>query len=165
MEYLNDLVSGENGWGWMALAAILFALDVLAPGFYLVWFAGAAGVVGMLLFAVPLANPWPLVVFCGASLVALLLGRALWGSHRERESDRPLLNQRGRQLVGHTFLLSDPIQGGRGRIKVGDTVWAVSGPNLPAGQLVRVKSAEGMLLTVEAADNGPHGAKASSLPS
>lgn len=163
MEWLNTLVSGESGWGWLALAAILFALDVLAPGFYFVWFAGAAGVVGMLLFAVPLANPWPLVVFSAASVLALFVGRALWGSHRERESDRPLLNQRGRQLVGQTFVLAEAIHGGRGRMTVGDTVWTVTGPNLPAGQIVRVKSADGMVLTVEPADEGPRFPKAGSF--
>ena len=155
MEWLNVLVSGENPWGWLVLAAILFALDITAPGFYLVWFAIASSVVGALLFAVPLANPWPLVVFCGASLLSLLLGRALWGSHRERESDRPLLNQRGRQLVGQTFVLTEAIAGGRGRLKVGDSMWTVTGPNLPAGELVRVTRAEGIVLTVEAADASP----------
>jgi membrane protein implicated in regulation of membrane protease activity len=163
MDWMNSLVSGENGWGWLVLAAILFALDVLAPGFYLVWFAIASGVVGALLFAVPLENPWPLVVFCAASLISLAIGRALWGSHKERESDRPLLNQRGRQLVGKTYVLSDPISGGRGRMKVGDTMWTVTGPNLPAGQLVRVTNADGIVLTVEPADASPRFPKAGSF--
>jgi len=163
MDWLNSLVSGENGWGWLVLAAILFALDVMAPGFYLVWFGLAASVVGGLLFLVPLANPWPLVVFCAASLASLMVGRALWGSHKERESDRPLLNQRGRQLVGQTFQLSDPISGGRGRMKVGDTVWTVTGPNLPAGQMVRVTQVDGIVLTVEPADPSPRFPKAGSF--
>jgi membrane protein implicated in regulation of membrane protease activity len=160
MDWLNVLVSGESGWGWLALAAILFALDVTAPGFFLVWFALASAAVGALLFAVPLINPWPLVAFCVASVLSLLAGRALWGSHREVESEKPLLNQRGRQLVGQTFTLSEPIAGGRGRMKVGDTVWTVAGPTMPAGELVRVKSAEGTVLTVEAAQAGPRFPKA-----
>jgi inner membrane protein len=163
MEWLNVIVSGESGWGWLALAAILFALDVTVPGFYLVWFAIASAATGALLFAVPLLNPWPLVVFCAASVLSLVMGRALWGSHREMESDRPLLNQRGRQLVGQTFMLSDPISGGRGRMRVGDTVWTVAGPNLPAGEMVRVKNVEGTVLTVEAADAGPRFPKAGSF--
>jgi inner membrane protein len=163
MDWLNSLVSGDNGWGWLVLAAILFALDVMAPGFYLVWFGLAASVVGGLLFVVPLANPWPLVVFCAASLASLMAGRALWGSHKERESDRPLLNQRGRQLVGQTFQLSDPIAGGRGRMKVGDTEWTVTGPNLPAGHMVRVTQVDGIVLTVESADPSPRFPKAGSF--
>jgi membrane protein implicated in regulation of membrane protease activity len=163
MEWLDIIVSGQSPWGWLILGAILFALDVMAPGFYLVWFGIASAAVGLLMFAVPLPNPWPLVVFSAASLVSLFIGRALWGSHRERESDRPLLNQRGRQLVGQTFVLSEPIIGGRGRAKVGDTIWTVSGPNLPAGELVRVTSAEGIVLKVEPAENGPRVPKAGSF--
>jgi len=165
MEIVTALVSGENGWGWLILAAILFALDINAPGFFLVWFALAAAAVGALLFAVPIPNPWPMVAFSAASVLSLFLGRALWGSHRERKSDRPFLNQRSRQLIGQTFVLTDPIEGGRGRIKVGDTVWSVNGPDMPAGEMVRVNKAEGMLLTVEAAENGPSLPKAGSFAS
>jgi membrane protein implicated in regulation of membrane protease activity len=163
MEWLNILVSGQSPWGWLILGAILFALDVMAPGFYLVWFGIASAAVGLMMFAVPLPNPWPLAVFSAASLVSLFIGRALWGSHRERESDRPLLNQRGRQLVGQTFVLSEPISGGRGRAKVGDTIWTVTGPNLPAGELVRVTSADGIVLKVEPAESGPRFPKAGSF--
>jgi membrane protein implicated in regulation of membrane protease activity len=163
MDWLNVILSGESAWGWLALGAILFALDVTAPGFYLVWFAIASAATGMLLFALPLANPWPLVAFCVFSLLSLFAGRMLWGSHREIESDRPLLNQRGRQLIGQTFVLSDAIVGGRGRMKAGDSVWTVTGPNLPAGQLVRVKNAEGTILTVEAAETSPSFPKAGSF--
>lgn len=155
MELVSLILSGESGWGWLILAAILLALDIFAPGFFLVWFAVAAGCVGVLLFAVPIPNPWPLVVFSGVSVLSLYIGRALWGSHRKGESDKPLLNQRGQQLVGQTFLLTEPIVGGRGFIKVGDGVWMVTGPNIPAGELVRVLYAEGSVLTVEAAESGP----------
>lgn len=160
MEWVNLVVSGESAWGWLALAALLFALDVFAPGFYLVWFGIASTVVGVLLFAVPLTNPWPLVVFCAASLMSLMIGRALWGSHREIESDKPFLNQRGRQLVGQTYMLTEGISGGRGRLKIGDSTWTITGPNLPAGEMVRVTAAEGIVLTVEPAEAAPRFPKA-----
>lgn len=164
MDLLASLASGENGWGWLILGALLFALDVMAPGFYLVWFGAAAAAVGGFLFLVPLENPWPAVAFSVASMLSLLLGHVIFGPHRRVEGDKPLLNQRGRQLIGQTFVLADPIEGGRGRMKVGDTLWTVTGPNLPAGHLVRVKDAEGTLLTVEDADTtGPRFPKAGSF--
>jgi len=164
MDWLNMIASGQSAWGWLILGAILFAVDVMAPGFYFVWFGIAAAAVGLVMFAAPLPNPWPLAVFCIVSVVSVFVGRALWGSHRERESDRPFLNQRGRQLIGQTFTLAEPINGGRGRMTVGDTVWTVSGPTLPQGQLVRVTSAEGTVLKVEPADSdGPRLPKAGSF--
>lgn len=164
MDMLSLIISGESGWGWLILAAILLALDIFAPGFFLVWFAIAAGCVGVLLFAVPLPNPWPLVVFSGVSVLSVYIGRALWGSHRRNNSDKPLLNQRGQQLVGHTFLLAEPLVGGRGFIKVGDGVWLVTGPDLPVGELVRVMNADGSVLTVEAAEHEPGMPKTGSFP-
>jgi hypothetical protein len=164
METLATIFSGESGWGWLVLGALLFALEVLVPGFYLAWFGVAGFCVGGLLFLVPLENPWPLASFCGFSLLSVLIGRALWGSHRQLRTDNPLLNQRGRQLIGQTLILADPIEGGRGRAKVGDTLWTVTGPNLPAGHLVRVKDAEGTILTVEdAGEQSPRFPKAGSF--
>ena len=59
-------------------------------------------------------------------------------------TDQPLLNRRGEQLVGRIATLTEPINDGRGRIKLGDTLWRVSGPDLPAGTQVRVKAATDM---------------------
>ena len=52
---------------------------------------------------------------------------------RGDESDQPLLNRRGEQLIGRIATLTEPIKDGRGRVRIGDTMWRVSGPDLPAG--------------------------------
>ena len=44
------------------------------------------------------------------------------------------------------------IVGGRGQIKVDDTNWRVTGPDLPSGAKVRVAGADGAVLAVERAD-------------
>ncbi|HMM65109.1 MAG TPA: NfeD family protein, partial [Mesorhizobium sp.] len=55
------------------------------------------------------------------------------------------------QLIGRTATLAEPIREGRGRIQLGDTLWRVSGPDLPAGTRVRVTGASDteLELTVE----------------
>jgi membrane protein implicated in regulation of membrane protease activity len=65
------------------------------------------------------------------------------------ESDEPLLNRRREQLIGRTATLTEPISDGRGRIHLGDTIWSVSGPDLPAGTRVRVKAVIDAELVVE----------------
>ena len=102
-------------------------------------------------FAIPIAFTWQILVFCGVSVLSVLLGRALWGSDRGGESDKPLLNQRARQLIGRHFVLATPIHSGRGRITAGDSLWSVKGPDMPAGSTVRVVDADGTVLIVEAA--------------
>jgi membrane protein implicated in regulation of membrane protease activity len=149
---MNDIArffAIDPGWAWLVLAAILFALDVLAPGFYVIWFAIAAGVVGVIVFAVPMSTEWQILVFCAVSVASLMIGRALFSGRRAVESDKPLLNQRARQLIGRTFVLATPIHSGRGRIAAGDGMWIVKGPDLPAGVEVLVIDTDGTLLIVE----------------
>ncbi|WP_210191706.1 MULTISPECIES: NfeD family protein [Rhodomicrobium] len=149
--YLNLLI-GATGWNWLIAAAIFFALDVLAPGFFLLWFGFAAAAVAALVFVVPLPPHWQIIAFCTASVASLLIGRKLWGGANEDTSDKPLLNQRARQLIGRVFVLKTAIQGGEGRVYAGDGVWSVRGPDMPAGKLVRVTDADGTVLIVEAAE-------------
>ena len=37
-------------WTWMIIAAILFALEVMSPGIFLMWFGMAAAVTGAIAF-------------------------------------------------------------------------------------------------------------------
>jgi inner membrane protein len=50
-------------------------------------------------------------------------------------------------LVGRTLILAEAIEGGRGRVRVGDTLWQV--PDLPCGAELRVAAAKATLLQVE----------------
>ena len=152
MGSINTFLTANPGWSWMIVGAVLFALDVMAPGFFLLWFGAAAAAVGLLVFAVPIEFTWQVLAFCGLSVLSVLAGRALWGGDRGGVSDKPLLNQRARQLVGRNFVLATPIQSGRGRITAGDSLWSVKGPDLPVGSSVRVVDADGTVLIVEAAD-------------
>src|SRR5690606_21269797 len=92
------------------------------------------------------------VAFLILSLACAFAGKKVMGK-RSGVTDQPLLNRRGDQLVGRTATLAEPIANGRGRVKIGDTTWRVTGPDLPAGARVRVTGASDldMELVVEAA--------------
>jgi membrane protein implicated in regulation of membrane protease activity len=66
-----------------------------------------------------------------------------------RQSDQPGLNMRGQELIGRTYTVHDAIASGRGKIKVGDSVWIVVGPDAAVGSQVRVVSQDGAILRVE----------------
>ena len=68
-----------------------------------------------------------------------------------KPSDVPGLNRRGSEFLGRTFVLHEAIVGGRGKIRAGDTLWLVTGPDLQAGSEVRVTGQDGVLLKVEPA--------------
>lgn len=64
-------------------------------------------------------------------------------------TDQPLLNRRVLQLSGRVFCLEDGIVNGEGKMKVDDTVWRIRGQDCPKGTMVRVVSADGVVLNVE----------------
>ena len=79
-----------------------------------------------------------------------MAGWRRWQTAYPAPSDQPNLNRRGAQYVGRRFDLVEPIARGRGRIKLGDSSWTVTGPDLPAGQTVEVIGADGAVLQVRA---------------
>jgi membrane protein implicated in regulation of membrane protease activity len=137
----------------MILAAILFVLELLAPGIFLMWFGVAAVATALIMFRYDVAWQWQLIWFCGLSLAAVLLAAKYLRKH-PLESERPLLNERAVQLIGQSFDLVDPIVDGRGSIKTGDTMWRVEGPELPQGTRIKVIGADGTVLKVAPAAAG-----------
>jgi membrane protein implicated in regulation of membrane protease activity len=63
-------------------------------------------------------------------------------------SERPLLNERAVRHIGESHDLIDPIANGRGSVKIGDSIWRVTGPELPSGARVTIVGADGTLLKV-----------------
>jgi hypothetical protein len=70
-------------------------------------------------------------------------------------TDEAALNRRGDSYVGEVVTLAEPIVDGRGKVRVGDTVWLARGPDLAAGRRVRVVAARGTQLEVEPAPDDP----------
>jgi hypothetical protein len=143
-----------GAWSWMILAAVLFVLELVAPGIFFMWFGLAALVTGLIMFRYDLGWQWQLIWFCGLSLAAVLIANRYLGKH-PTESDQPLLNHRANQLIGQTYDLVDPIANGRGSIHSGDTIWRVEGPPLPKGARIKVVGVDGSVLKVEPADGAP----------
>ena len=144
--FLHDL----QWWHWWIAAAVLIAAETFVAGAVVVWFGVSALVVGGLMLILPV--PWPLqgVLFGVLGIVALLVWRRL-RSPEAPESEQPPLNQRGAHYIGQVFTLVEPIQGGSGKVQLGDTVWLVQGAEAPAGARVRVTGVDGARLRVEAA--------------
>jgi len=145
-----EAILALGAWNWMILAAVLFALELTAPGMFFMWFGMAAAATGLIVFRYDVSWQWQLIWFCGLSLASVLLAAKYLRKH-PLESDRPLLNERAAQLIGQTFDLLDPIVNGRGSVKIGDSIWRVEGPELPKGARITVVGADGTLLKVVAA--------------
>lgn len=151
---LVTLASELGPWTWWIVGLFLLGAEILLPGFFLIWVGMAAMVVGAVSFALWDTAAWSwqiqFLVFAALSLAFAYIGfRVMKG--RNDDSDQPMLNKRTDSLIGRTAKLGEPIENGRGRIHLDDTTWAVTGPDLPAGRAVRIISANGGELNVEAA--------------
>lgn len=138
-------------WHWWACGALLLVVELLAPGMYFLWMAESAFVTGAVLWLYPeLGWEAQLVWFSVLSVVSIVVARRLLIRH-PIASDRPLLNQRAAQYIGRTFVLSEPMINGSGKIRVDDSLWKITGTDAPAGARIRVVGADGIILKVERA--------------
>lgn len=140
-------------WNWMMLGFVLLALEIVLPGVFLLWIGIAALITGTISLVIWDAGIWlwqvQVLVFLILSLISAYAGSRIMGS-ANATSDQPLLNRRSEQMIGKTATLTEPIREGHGRIKLGDTMWSVSGPDLPTGARVRVTGVDDSGLIVEA---------------
>ncbi|MCI4590246.1 NfeD family protein [Sphingobium sp. BYY-5] len=138
----------HDHWAWLVFAALLGIAEVLMPGVFLIWIAIAAALTGLVALALPIGLPLQLLLFAGLSIVAVWGGRR-WYVDNPVASTDPLLNDRTARLIGQIVTVVEPITGGEGRVKVGDSVWTARGNDAELGARVRIVSAEGAVLWVE----------------
>ncbi|WP_445146138.1 NfeD family protein [Dyella sp. Tek66A03] len=136
-------------WWWI-LALLLIALEVILPGYFMLWIGIAAGVTGLVVLVAPgLSLLGQALVF---AVLAFLSCAVYWYGLRPKlmrnEPGDALLNRRGEQKIGQRYVLAEPIINGRGKARVGDGLWLVSGPDLPVGSMVEVVGVDGTTLLV-----------------
>lgn len=135
-------------WGWLGISLALIALEVLiAPGSYLLWIGLAALLVAFLSKAVVMSAGTELIVFGVLALASGFVGWKVYGARVENDAARDL-HDPAVTFVGRELFLSAAIENGVGQAKVDDTVWQVTGPELPAGTKVRVTGLDGSTLQV-----------------
>ncbi len=138
---------------WAAIALLLVAAEVMAPGAFMLWLAFAAAVMFVLVWLIPdMPIVLQAVLFVVLGFSSILAYRKWLQQQIEPENDQPALNKRAAQLVGRIVPLERAIERGAGRVQIADAYWEVSGPDLPTGASVRIVGADGMTLRVEAVD-------------
>ena len=146
MEWINDIIY----WHWLILAVVMIILEILIPGAYFLWMGVSAIFVGVLMYVFPeMVFLVQILIFAVLSVISVVM----YKSYRKKNpivTDEPALNRRGEKYIDQKFTLTEPIINGEGKIKVDDSTWKIVGMDMPAGMIVRVVSAEGTTLKVEA---------------
>jgi membrane protein implicated in regulation of membrane protease activity len=127
-------------WIWLAVAAVLLALELATGSGYLLWPSASAGVVAVLtLFGVRLGWAGEAVLFAALTIASTYLAKRYFP--RRLPSKGPDLNDARARLVGHEGHAVTGFSEGRGRVFVEGKEWAAeldgSAPPIP-GERVRV---------------------------
>jgi membrane protein implicated in regulation of membrane protease activity len=128
------------------LVWLIAVLSMLFP-----WIAAGLALAGVYSLTKGDRSGWWMIA--GGLVVAVIdVATDLWLAHPSvSASEEPDLNRRGAQYVGRVVLLAEAIESGRGKVRLGDTLWLVAGPDLPEGARVRIVAANGTVLVVEPA--------------
>lgn len=145
MDWLDSL---EMHWWWLAIGLLLAIAEMVIPGVFLIWLAGAAIVTGLLVWLVPIGLPLQIAIFAVLAIVAVFAGKRYLVSNPVEPAD-PKMNDRGARLVGETVTVTHAIDGGSGRARHGDSEWLVKGPDAEPGTRMRVSGHDGTVLLVE----------------
>ncbi len=145
-----------DNYGWWLLALVLIAVEMIAPGYFMLWIGIAAGVMGLVMLVAPGLSALAQAILFGVfSIAACLIYWKFIRPLAELRDDQPLLNKRGERMIGRRVIVVEAIVNGRGKVSVGDGQWLVEGPDLPVGSQVEVVAVNGATLKV-AALSGPH---------
>lgn len=152
MDVLTGFYANHPFWSWVALAAILLAIEIVTGSGYLLWPSASAAVTA-LLTGLGLNLAETLAIFAGLTIVSTLAARRyLPHPFRARGPD---INDPAHRIVGHEGRVASAFAGGHGRVFVDGKEWAAElegAEELAAGAEVKVTGVvTGARLKVKAA--------------
>jgi hypothetical protein len=150
---ITQMFAQLGDWTWIVIGLLLLGLEVLVPGSFFMWLGLAALGVGAITFFVDPSWHIELLLFGVLALLFIVAGRKFFALRGDETNDTPGLNARADAFVGREVVLDEPLAGGTGRVKLGDTLWRVEGADAPAGARLKVIGARGATLQVAPVDS------------
>ena len=127
----------------------LIICEVLLPGFFMLWLGIAALITAGVASLFDLTLQSALITYGVLSVMTAVFG---YFAYQSLKYAVPIhqLNKRAHAFMGQSFVLGEPIQGGRGIIAIGDSVWALKcSHDLPEGTKIIVIGIDGNHLIVK----------------
>jgi membrane protein implicated in regulation of membrane protease activity len=137
---------------WMAVGAVLLAVEVATGSGWLLWPSGSAVLTAVLVLATPLDTTTQMVIFAGLTIVITLAGRRMF-PHATVLGGGDINDTRAR-LTGADGVAAGDFAAGKGRVFVDGKEWAAElegGAALSSGAKVLVTKVSGARLTVRPA--------------
>ena len=134
---------------WLAVGAVLLAVEVGTSSGWLLWPAASAAVMGLLGLLFRFDLNIQLVIFAVLTIITTLAGRQFF----PRTIGGGDINDTRSRLAGLDGIAASDFQGGRGRVFVDGKEWAAElegSSSLTSGTKVVVVGVKGACLTVKA---------------
>jgi inner membrane protein len=145
------LIAASGGWSWVIVGLLCLLVELFAPGLFFIWIGLAALATGIAVFGFGLGWSASALLFCALAVISVVAGRAVTRRRALEPDPSGQLNRLGRELIGQVLPLDSRIENGVGRVRIGDTVWRVTGEDMVAGANVLVVAIEGSTLKVKPA--------------
>ncbi len=151
---LVGILEGLTIWHWVGIGIVLLAIEVAVGTFDLLWIAMGAFLTALFALLAPESiSGWQgqLTFFGIVAITFVISGRTLFRGLRRRSTSHPNLNDRLSTMVGQRGEAATSFDGGRGKVRVGDTVWLAKQTDeavIVEGDEVVVAGAEGTTLKV-----------------
>jgi len=144
---LKTLLDALGDSLWWVIGIVLVIGEVVLPGTFLIWFAFAAFGVGLVGLVFDMSGVIQVVVFSLLSFASLSLGYLM--RKRRGDPEAPAFADRTQAYMGKIYTVVDAIENGKGKIRVGDSVWLAEGEDCPVGGSVKVVESRGNVLMIE----------------
>lgn len=135
-------------WHWIGFSLVIMCVELFigTPGVALIWLGMAGFGLAMLISFISI-NFWVQLLLL--AFIALILGGLYRNvSKKFFAMTHNALNQRSQNFIGTIMTLDHPIKNGCSRIRIGDSIWRIEGPDLSAGTKVEIINVKGNALIV-----------------
>ena len=153
METLGALFLAHPFWAWLAIGAVFLTLEVISGSGWMLWPAGSAAAVALVVLIHPLGAAGEAALFAAVTIASTYLGRRFLRTAPPASGSD--VNNPHARLIGHKGKAAAPFQAGAGRVFVDGKEWSAElegGGGIAAGAKIEVTAViTGARLRVKAA--------------
>lgn len=137
-------------WAWVILAGLLGLAELHAPGSYLVWIALGAALTSAVHATFGFSLEGQIGTFVVTSALSCAAGYFVYRRVGRRRHGEIALNDRCAAMVGSRGTVCEAFLNQHGKVRLGDSVWLATGPDLAEGTPIIVNGVRGTRLLVAA---------------
>jgi membrane protein implicated in regulation of membrane protease activity len=135
-------------WVWATGALVIALLELQVPGSYLIWVGLGAGITAAIAFTSDISLSAQLGWFIAATTASCAAGYFVYKRLAAAQSRLPVMNQRELDIIGTKGTASESFANGRGKVRLGDSVWMAEGPDVTEGEPIIVVGLRGTTVVI-----------------